>query len=461
MPDHSKNSDQPNLNPLERLLNLAPGEFRYVVFAAIYFFFLLSGYHIIRPMRETMGLVQGLQNLHLLYMATLVSMVVLNPLFALLVGRFPRRIFAPIVYVIILLNLLVFQFIFFYLGSYDSVITARLFYVWVSVFNLFVTSLFWSTMADVFRASQSKRVFGLIGVGGTTGAIVGAWITGSIAAFIKENVGSVRIEVVLLPTSMFLLMCAEFSAIYFDRCLRNRKIDHVNTTSPSPNVFIQPGKPFAGMMSIVRSGYLQMISLFLLLYSLSSTITYFVQMYIIDKVAISNADRVELFALIDMWTNILTVITQIFLTGRIMKKLGVGLTLGILPIVTLIGFLALFAWPVLAVLVVFQICRRGSNYALSKPARESLFTVVPREDKYKAKNFIDTFIYRGGDLLGASGFAYLTGPLAWGISQVVALAAPVAGVWWLLSIWLGKKQHALSHSDTASSKPTGRVEPSE
>jgi len=156
MPDSTSNQIQPALNPLERLINLEPGEIRYVAVSILYFFFLLSGYYILRPIREMMGLIGGVDNLPWLYLATMGSMLVLNPLFALLVGRFPRRIFVPVVYIVLLLNLLVFLWLFFSLGTENAVIAGRVFYVWVSVFGLFITSMFWSTMADIFRSGQSK-----------------------------------------------------------------------------------------------------------------------------------------------------------------------------------------------------------------------------------------------------------------------------------------------------------------
>ncbi|UCD76348.1 MAG: hypothetical protein JSV91_05370 [Phycisphaerales bacterium] len=463
----------------ERLIDIREGESRIILWSCAYFFFLLAGYYVLRPVREAMGLTGGVRNLPWLYMATLGSMLIVNPIFAALVSRYSRRIFVPTVYVFLGVNLAVFFVLFRSLPESGTVGPARVFYVWLSVINLFINSLFWSTMADIFRPGQSKRLFGLIGVGGTTGAIVGA----ATAVFVADHIaklheqtgaaGAVRVEDVLLPVAFGLWLIACLCAMQVDRVARVVKWMKASSVDEPYDDFADPalgGHMWAGITHVIRSPYLLGICLFLLFYTLSSTITYFIQANIVDAAFESREQRTAVFGWIDLSVNILTLLIQVFLTGRIIRKIGVGVTLGLLPLVSLIGFVALGLYPILVVLIVFQVCRRGSNYALSKPARETLFTVIPREDKYKAKNLIDMFFYRGGDAIGAAGFKALTEPAAifnglsgaaaglglaepaaalkamalsvvgLGLGGVASLAAPMAVVWFIVAVILGRAQ---------------------
>ena len=439
---------------LEQLIDVRKGEVRIILWSCAYFFFLLSGYYVLRPVRDAMGLTGGVRNLPWLYLATLGSMLIVNPIFAALVSRFSRRTFVPIVYVFLGLNLAVFFVLFRAMPESGTVGPARVFYVWLSVINLFINSLFWSTMADIFRPGQSKRLFGLIGVGGTAGAIVGALAATAVAgAVAKLNqqanaISAVRVEDVLLPVAFGLLMIACLCAMRVDRIAHVMKPMMASDGEEPVDRFSDPvirGHMWAGITNVFRSPYLLGVCLFLLLYTLSSTITYFIQAYVVADAFESREERTELFAQIDLWVNILTLITQVFLTGRIIKRIGVGFTLGLLPVVSLIGFAALGWNPVLMVLVVFQVCRRATNYSLAKPARESLFTVIPREDKYKAKNFIDTFVYRGGDVLGAGGFAWVTSSaVGLGLAGVATLAIPVMAGWFCVAVLLGMRQTKLA-----------------
>jgi len=407
---------------------IEPGERTAVLWAAACFFLLLCSWYTIRPVRESMGLTGGVRDLKWLYVATMTAMFIVNPIFGAVVARLPRRHVVPGVYAFFAINLAAF-FVLFRAQGGEDIWTARTFYVWASVFNLFVLSVFWSLMADLFTLEQAKRLFGVIGVGGTAGAIVGAATAWQLA----EQIG----EINLMLISFTLLAAAAACGL---RLARLRRATTAGTTAGSDDPDAPTrGSAFAGFMHVLGSPYLLGVSLFLLFLTLGSTVVYFIQAELVEEMFASREERTRVFALIDLLTNVLTVVIQLFLTGRIIRLLGVGPTLALLPIVTVLGFLTLAAAPVLVTLVAFQVARRASNYALSKPARESLFTVLSREDKYKAKNFIDTFVYRGGDVVGV-GFKFVTESAGLGVAGVSILCAPLMLAWIGLSLVLGRAQ---------------------
>jgi AAA family ATP:ADP antiporter len=417
-----------------RVLDLRAGEFTLVAWSCAYFFFVLSSYYCIRPVRDAFGLSGDNTELRWLFRTTLVVMIAVNPVFSWLVARFPRRVFIPISYLFFAANLLIFFLLFSSTKEGEAPWARRMFYVWVSVFNLFVVSVFWGFMADLFSVEQSKRLYGLIAVGGTIGAMTGA----SFPWLLAEQVGAVN----MLPISIALLLVACLCMLRLNRLAMRRWAaprGAGETAADEPPDRIIGGSALAGVTHFLHSPYLLGIGAFILLYTILSTLLYFVQADIVREAFDDRAARTAFFGKIDVFTNALTATIQIFLTGRLMRTLGVGVTLGLLPIVYVIGFGALALatapaaaalLPSLGVIVTFQVGRRAANYALARPARESLFTVVRREEKYKAKNLIDTFVYRAGDAMG-------TIPMSW-------LAIPLAAVWFVLSLALGRRQRKLA-----------------
>jgi ATP:ADP antiporter, AAA family len=299
----------------------------------------------------------------------------------------------------------------------------RIFFNWTSVFNLFVVSVFWAFMADIFRSEQGKRLFGFIGVGGTLGAILGSGLT----AFLAGILGPVNL---LLLSALFL----EFAL----RCVRamGRRVTVTGLRSPEDEEVAMGGTVWAGVTAAARSPYLLGIILFMLLFTFSSTAMYFQQARIVSEHFVDAGSRTAFFARIDLLVNVLTLVTQVFLTGRIIKWLGLGVALAALPLVTMVGFGWLGAAPTLGVLMAVQVLRRGWNYGLMKPAMEALYTVLPREDKYKAKNLIDTFVYRAGDQLGAWSYNGLLS-MGLGVAALALLNVPVAGIWLGVGLGLG------------------------
>ncbi len=403
---------------LQPIVAVRDGELKALLWAFAYFFCLLCAYYILRPLREEMGIAGGVRNLPWLFTATFGAMLLAVPLFGALVARVPRRRFLPFVYRFFIINILIF-YLLLQLGV-DRVIVGRIFFVWVSVFNLFVVSVFWSFMADLFKSSQGKRLFGFIAAGGSLGAILGPGITAALSL----PLGPVH----LLLVSALLL---EAAVLCIRRLLQTATADD---RPPEPPI---GGGVLAGATEVLRQPYLIWICLYILFFTTTSTFLYFQQAELVAAAFEDPAERTRVFALIDLSVGILTVLVQLAVTGKILARFGLGVGLAFLPLLTCAGFLAFVVAPQLAALVAFQSIRRAANFALSKPAREVLFTVVGQEAKYKSKNFIDTVVYRGGDAV--SGWAYAgLGAIGLGLQGIAAVALPIAGLWMILGFYLGR-----------------------
>jgi AAA family ATP:ADP antiporter len=431
---------------LRKAVDVRANEVRALVLAFVYYFFILSSYYIIRPIRDDMGVAGGLENLPWMFTGTLLAMLVANALFAALVARFSRRRFIPIAYRFFIANLIIFFVLFALLPKDHQIWAGRAFYIWTSVFNLFVVSVFWAFMADIFSTDQGKRLFGFISVGGTLGGIVGA----SVTATLVQRIGSFNlllISAVLLELSA---QCVRRFPTAFEGSRDSRRRAAVAASEEAPI----GGGIWAGIVHDLRSPYLLGICAYMLLYAITSTLLYFQQADIASHAFADRGARTAFFAQIDLLVNVLTILVQAFLTGRLLKWLGVGVTLALLPLLSVVGFTAMGVVPTLTLLVIFLTLRRAGNFAVARPAREVLFTVVSREDKYKAKSFIDTFIYRAGDQIGAWSFPAM-GWLGLSMTGISFVAAPLAAIWLLVSLWLGRKQVAMmrEHQQTANSTP--------
>jgi AAA family ATP:ADP antiporter len=418
---------------LNKIVDVKPDEIRALSLGFVFNFVVLGSYYVIRPIRDEIGAASGVDNLSWMFTGTLVAMLVANALFSAIVARMPRRRFIPIAYRFFIVNLVLFYFLMKTLPAAQQIWVGVAFFIWVSVFNLFVVTVFWAFMTDIFNSDQGKRLFGFISVGGTLGGILGGTITASLV----RHIGTAN----LLFVSAAMLEAGAW-------CVRFFPTDFKQQDRPPAPKRAEAEKPigggfWAGITHVAQSPYLLGICAAMLLYTITSTLVYFQQADITAHQFTDRAARTAFFAHLDQSVNILTIGVQIFLTGRLLKWLGVGVTLAVLPLISLIGFGAMGFMPILGLLALFQTLRRASNYAVSRPAREVLFTVLRREDKYKAKSFIDTFIYRAGDQIGAWSYPLLTW-LGLGLTGISFVAAPLAGIWLALSLWLGRRQVALA-----------------
>ncbi len=408
---------------LTRVLRVEPGEWPGLLGGFAYFFCLLCSYYILRPVRDEMGVRSGVDEMQWLFTATFVAMMAAIPAFAWLASRFRRTRLIPAVYGFFIACILGFWL--WLRADVAMAWGARTFFVWLSVFNLFVVSVFWSFMADLFDEGAAARLFGAISAGGSAGAIIGPGLTGVLAQ--------------QLPTSHLLPVAAAILALTLPCMLALNRWSHRRTDGGArPKGSDDPvgGTLFEGVAAVGRSRFLMGICVFMVLYGTMGTFAYLAQLEIVDAAFADSGDRTSLFATIDLATNVLTIGLQLFVTAHLVARVGIAHTLALVPLITAAGFLALAAAPVLVILACFQAIRRAGGYGIAKPGREMLFTVVPRMQKYKAKNFIDTVIRRGGEAVASWVYTGLSA-VGLGIAGTAMTAVPLALLWAAVGYWLG------------------------
>ncbi len=460
---------------ISQLLNFREGEFPLAALSAVFMFCVLCGYFFLRPVREAMGVSRGMDDLRWLFVGTSLASLVLVLLFGGVVSRFDRRRFIPVGYLFVIICLMGFSALLIIdagaggglIGTDSSTTLATLvgysFYIWLSVINLFVNALFWAFMVDIFNVDQGKRMFAFIGIGGTLGALAGGSAT---------NIISSLTESVYLPPALMLIGASFFGVailvmLRLDRLALSSEHSQLTLSSSGPAKSHSSQKPgliggtyWDGITAIVRSPYLLGIAIYIVLMAIANTFVYFTQASIILENTDTFSQRVGSFAFFDMLTQFVTLLTQIFITTRIIKRLGIGLTLTIMPLITLAGFAILAIWPLYGIMAIFAALHRAARYAISRPARETLFSVVPPAEKYKAKPLIDVFLYRGGDVAGAS----IEGALraaGMGISGVAGAVVPLAAIWAVLCIALGRAQNqrdpVIPVAETAETEPRSTI----
>ncbi|HKA87701.1 MAG TPA: hypothetical protein VKE22_08555 [Haliangiales bacterium] len=395
---------------LRRVFGFKAGEERALVASFLCFFFLMFGYYLLRPFRDALGLGRGTEKLPWYFTATFGGICVAVPIYSALAARFPRHRLIAIAYRFFAANLVLF-WAGFALGAQS--LLAPVFFVWVSVYNLFVVSLFWSFMADVWSTVDAKRLFGAVAAGGSAGAILGPTVT----ALLAKPIGPPQLLLISAVTLEISVQCA-------------RRLG----APPSKAV---GGGILAGFINVARSPYLLGIGAQILCFAVTSTVLYTQQAAYVAQAFPDTAARTTLFARLDVAINVTALAIQLFLTGRFMRAAGLTAALALLPLLTMAGFLVMGAVPSVILLVGLQALRRALHFAVDRPAREVLFTLVPREDKYKAKSFLDTFVYRGADVVGI--WAY-TGIASFGTSlgATSLWAAPIAAVWLAVAITVGR-----------------------
>ena len=420
---------------LLKTVQIEPGEVRALLWSFSYFFALLCSYYIIRPMRDEMGILGGVENLQWLFTGTLLAMTAAIPLFGWVSSRFPRRQFLPYVYLFFIAMLLLFYMLMD--GEIATVYLARAFFIWVSVFNLFVVSVFWSFMTDIYSNAQARRLFGFIAAGGTVGALAGPALT----ALLVQPLGTRNL---LLISALFLLWAILSIAKLSHWSVSNRI--GVNKQSVIQKEELISGGVWAGITMVFRSPYLLGICLLMILFTTLATFLYLMQAQIIRDAFTDSAQRTAVFATIDLIVNALTLVLQLFLTSRLIRWFGLAVVLAIIPVLLAVGFTLLGIAPVLVVLLIVQVIRRAGNYAVMRPAREMLYVVLSREEKYKAKNFIDTVVYRTGDAVSAWIYAGMRG-IGMSLSGIALIAVPLALVWAWIAFGLGRQQAKIAENE--------------
>jgi AAA family ATP:ADP antiporter len=415
---------------ISRLVDIrSDDELRGLMWGTAYGFFIMFSYYILRAVRDEISSADR-GNLQILWTAVFFVMLLAVPLYSWAASRWSRGVFVPLANRFFIACLVVFWLCLALLPEAARPWIDRVFYVWTSVFALFVVTVFWGFMADCFDNSQGKRLFAFIAVGSSAGGMLGSTVTAVLAE--------------ILPTlSLLLIACVPLEIASWCAKVLHGRFATGNVKVAGESARVISGNAWSGMRAVVASPYLMGIAAFIALMTFASTMLYFQQANLVAEAFSDRGVRTAFFARIDLAVNVLTVFFQVYLTARIVKWLGVGLTLAIIPFVTMAGFVALGLYPTLAILVVVQVIYRAGRYGLTKPAREMLWTVLSREDKYKAKPFLDAAVYRGGDLV--SGWIY-AGLAAAGltIGAIALVAAPMAGIWSILGWKLGQREEALA-----------------
>jgi ATP:ADP antiporter, AAA family len=410
------------LSRLGRVVPATPQERVAALWSFGYFFALLAGYYVLRPLRDQMGIAGGVKALPWTFTATFATLLVAQPIYGELVAKLPRARFIPIVYHFFVFNLVVFWLLL-TLGI-ATVIVARVFFVWVSVFNLFAVAVFWSFMADVFTSEQGKRLFGFIGAGGTAGGLLGPVIT-------------IGLSVPLGPTNLLIAAIVFLELAVFCVHRLERTVDASRVSHPGEHSI--GGSAFAALPELIRSGYLIGVGTWVSLLSFGATILYFIQANVVATSVHGAGAQTRIFATVDLAVGLLTLVTQTFATERLLRRFGVGAAAAVLPAVYVVGFAVLALTPSLVVVLVVQVLQRWANFAIANPARQVWFTVVSRGEKYKAKNLIDVVIYRGSDALYGWVFDSLQA-VGLKLGAIALCALPVAAGWLVLSMALGRTQ---------------------
>lgn len=429
------------MNFATRILGIEREEVVAVAWSFLYFFCIMSAYFMLRSVRETMAIVSGVQNIPWLFTGTFVLMMLATPVFGWVASKYPRRTFLPWVYYFFVANILVFFVVFTFAQNENLSLLwiSRAFFVWLSVFNLFVVSVFWSFMADVYSKQQSRRLFGIISAGGSAGALVGPLLTSVLVVPIGfKN---------LLPISAVLLLLGVYCVYQLRGWVRQHPGESGDSIESERPI---GGKAWAGLSSVINQRYFGAIAMALLCANFLGGAMYMALAQMVS-VAFEGADRqTQVFAFMDAAINALSFVGQLLLVKHSVKKLGIGWTLSLLPLLSIAGFAVLALNPTFAVAAVFHILRRSLGFGFSKPTSDMLYSVVSPEAKYKAKNFIDTTVYRGWDVVSTWTIRSI-GSI--GLSGVALFCVPIAIAWMLIVRWIGQEYRRRDNKGTAAATP--------
>jgi len=412
---------------VNKTLGIERHEYVAVAWSFAYFFCVLSSYYILRPVRETMAVGSGPDTIPYLFIGTFVTMIFASSVFGWVASRFPRRVFLPWVYIFFSANIAIFWVLFTQaVDSGESTVwLGRAYFVWVGVFNLFVVSVFWSFMADIYTREQGRRLFGVISAGGSIGALLGGIATSAIVTTIGTHN--------LLPIAGTLLLLSLICITQLRKWVISEHKDEINETAASDKPL--GGSAFSGITHLLSSKYFGSIAVTSLI---ASTLGAALYMFAAELVAVEIPDvdeQTRFFSNMNVAANFLTVIFQAFAVKHVVGRFGIGRALVLMPVVSAIGFAMLALDPVLAVIAILTVARRAVGFGFSKPATDMLYSVVTPEEKYKTKNFVDTAVYRGGDVIGTW---FVRSMSALGIAGISIVMVPIAIFWVFVSLWLGR-----------------------
>ncbi|MCP4300708.1 MAG: MFS transporter [Gammaproteobacteria bacterium] len=422
-----------------KVLGLEQHEYVAVAWSFAYFFCVLSSYYILRPVREAMAVGSGPDTIPYLFIGTFITMLIATPIFGWVASRFPRRVFLPWVYLFFVSNIVIFWVVFSQAINADQeyVWLGRVFFVWLSVFNLFVVSVFWSFMADIYTREQGRRLFGVITAGGSIGALLGGAATSALVVPIGfQN---------LMPISGTLLLLA---VLCISRLRKWVALEHENEIFETVESAIPlGGNPFAGITHLLSSKYFAGIAISSVIASLLGTALYMFAADLVEQAIPHANEQTQFFSNMNVATNALSLIGQMFVVKHVVSRFGIGVSLSLLPIISVAGFAVLAFDPVLGVVAVLTVARRALGFGFSKPTTDMLYSVVTPEEKYKTKNFIDTAVYRGGDVVGTWAVKLMS---ALGIAGISVAVLPFAVIWAIVALWLGRdyrrRARELKHS---------------
>jgi ATP:ADP antiporter, AAA family len=416
---------------ISRTLGIERGEFAAVAWSFTYFFCILSSYYILRPVRDMMAVESGPETIPWLFVGTFVTMLLATPVFGWIASRYPRKRFLPWVYYFFILNILIFWAAFSHAISQelDFVWLSRMFFVWISVFNLYVVTVFWSFMADLYTRDQCRRLFGIIAAGGSIGALLSGIATRTLVIPIGfQN---------LLPISAAILLLATFCIARLRHWVEREDREEKSATLTSERPL--GGSPLAGVTQVLQSKYFVGIAISTAIATLLGTALYMFAAELVEDAIINADERTQFFSDINVATNALALIGQLLIVKHVVKRFGLGVSLSLLPVVSVAGFALLAFDPSLALVAILTVIRRALGFGFSKPTSDMLYSVVTPEQKYKAKNFIDTVLYRSGDVVGTWVVRFMYVGLGLGMAMTSLVMLPFAMIWAALAIWLGRE----------------------
>ena len=446
-PYRAPEPEAPKTGFADEFFNLTAYEKNVIIHGAIWFFLILFSYYILRPIREQISSTYGIENLSWMFWATFGVMLVAIPLYSFLVGAIDRKLLVPCIYLFFIANLIAFWQAMTRLDESFQIWVARAFFIWISFYGLFIVSFFWSIIGDMLTSGQGRKYFGFMAGGGTIGGLAGS----QVAAQLVERIGVANL--LLFPIALLTIALVVYWLLERAAAKNVDKAEKESTSGKATG-----GNPFAGFTAVFRSRYLAAICLYGVFLATCGTTVYFQQSEIVNAAyapvgdeaewtdvekKLAEAQRTQYFANINMGVSIVTLIMQFFVVNLVMKHAGLGWALAALPIAYVIGITSLALAPTIGVLAVVSVLGRSAEYGICNPAREVLFTSVNREDRYKAKSFIDTIVRRGGDTLVGSLYRGLRGPLGLAMTTLSWIMIPVAIAWAGLAFFIDKENRRI------------------